>query len=155
VYKDVTQTEYAFVTRELQIIALPIISLTRTRCYNTLMLVVAFIEWWYGPGWRDTAGRLERRLRATYQTFSIPILLTTLFAPWRRIVTPPGGSLEDRVRALGDNAVSRVVGFMMRLLTLLAGSLLLLGYAALGGIVLILWPLLPILGPVLIVGGLL
>ncbi len=119
------------------------------------MLVVAFIQWWYGPGWRDTAGRLESRLRSTYQTFSIPILLQTLFAPWRRIVTPPGGSLDERVRALGDNAVSRLVGFMMRLVTLIVGFLLLCIYTAFGGIVLITWPLLPLLGPALIVAGLL
>lgn len=119
------------------------------------MLVVAFIQWWYGPGWRDTAGRLEGRLRTAYQTFSIPILLGTLFAPWRRIVTPPGGGLDARAKAIIDNAVSRGVGFMMRLFTLLAGLLLMLVYMIAGGIILILWPLLPLLGPTLIVGGIL
>jgi hypothetical protein len=119
------------------------------------MLVVALFQWWYGPGWRDTASRLETRLHSTYQTFSIPILLTTLFAPWHRILTPPGGSLDEHMRALVDNAVSRLVGFMMRLITLFVGFLLLFAYATLGGIVLITWPLLPLLGPALIVTGLL
>jgi len=119
------------------------------------MLVVAFIQWWYGPGWRDTAGRLEERLRTTWQTFSVPILLATLFAPWRRIVTSPGGSLDARMKALADNAVSRAVGFVMRLFTLLAGLAMMLVYMLIGGLILILWPLLPLLGPALIVGGIL
>lgn len=119
------------------------------------MLVVAFLQWWYGPGWRDTSDRLVTKIRETYLNFSMPILLRTMFAPWRRIITPPGGSLEQRGRAVLDNAISRLVGFTVRLVALIAACLLIALYAVIGGLIVLLWPVLPILGPVLVVGGLL
>jgi hypothetical protein len=119
------------------------------------MLLVAFIGWWYGPGWRDAAAQLNTRLRATFLTFSVPILLRTMFAPWRRIITSPGASLQEKARALLDNAISRAVGFSVRLAALIFASLMLAFYALAGGLLLILWPLLPVLGPVLVVVGLL
>ena len=118
------------------------------------MLIAAFLQWWYGPGWRDASYRLTNRLKMTYLSFSVPILLRTMFAPWRRIMTPPGKSLEQKMHALVDNIVSRCVGFAVRLLALFAALLIMLFYAVIGGVLLILWPVLPILGPALIVGGL-
>lgn len=123
--------------------------------YNNPMLVVAFLQWWYGPGWHDAAGRLMTKLEETYLNFSMPILLRTMFAPWRRIITPPGGSLEQRGRALVDNAVSRLVGFVVRLMALIAGGVLLAAYVIIGGLIVLLWPIWPVLGPVLVVVGLL
>jgi hypothetical protein len=122
--------------------------------YNTLMLVVGFLQWWYGAGWRDAGNRLASKMRETYLNFSIPVLLRTLFAPWRRITTPPGSSLEQKMRAILDNAVSRAVGFTVRVLAIIAASALLAFYAIFGGAFLLLWPIMPLLGPALIVGGL-
>jgi hypothetical protein len=119
------------------------------------MLVVAFLSWWYGPGWGDASRRLAERIRGTYLGFSVPILLRTLFAPWRRISTPPGTSLQDKLRALVDNTVSRCVGFVVRLMALLLALLTIGAYAVVGGALLALWPAIPLLGPVLIVVGLL
>ena len=119
------------------------------------MLLVAFVQWWYGPGWRDAADRLLTRIRETYLTFSVPILLRTMFAPWKRIITYPGRSIGEKFRAGIDNLVSRVIGFCVRLLALLAATALILLYVILGGVLLMVWPVVPILGPVLIVGGLL
>jgi hypothetical protein len=119
------------------------------------MLVVAFLQWWYGPGWRDASSRLTMRMQRTYLSFSVPILLRTLFEPWRRIITTPDSSLQARARALVDNAVSRFIGLSARLLTLLTACLLLVVYAIFGSLILVLWPILPVAGPILIVGGLL
>lgn len=121
------------------------------------MLVVAFLQWWYGPGWRDAGDRLSASIRTTYLNFSVPILARTLFAPWRQIISAPGSqsSLQDHLRAFVDNAVSRAVGFTVRLLALFVACLLICIFAASGGILLILWPALPLLGPALIVIGLL
>ncbi len=117
------------------------------------MLVVAFIHWWYGPGWKDTYGRLRVRMRETYLTFSMPILLRTMFAPWRRITSASGRTLGDKFRAMIDNLVSRVVGFNVRLIALSLGTFILALYALLGGLLLILWPVIPLLGPALVVAG--
>ena len=119
------------------------------------MLVVAFLQWWYGPGWRDAGDRLSTRIRDTYLNFSVPILARTLFSPWKQIITPPDGSLQDRLRALVDNVVSRAVGFAVRLMALIAAGVLILVFATGGGLLLIAWPALPLLGPALIVVGLL
>lgn len=123
-------------------------------CYNTLMLLVAFIHWWYGPGWRDTAGRLTVRIQETYLTFSVPILLKTLGQPWKRIVTLPGRSIGEKARAIIDNLISRVVGLIVRLCALAAASIIISVYLLIGATLLILWPAIPLLGPILIVGGL-
>jgi hypothetical protein len=119
------------------------------------MLLAAYIRWWYGPGWRDSAGRLQARLTKTYFTVSVPILLTTMYAPWRRIVSAGGGSLGDRFRAGVDNVVSRGVGFGVRLMALGAACFIMLVTALVGGVILLLWPVIPLLGPALVVGGLL
>lgn len=117
------------------------------------MLLAAFVQWWYGPGWRDAANRLTARVNQTYLTFSMPILVRTMFAPWRRIITYPGTSMQDRMRAVVDNLISRVVGFMVRLMALTAATILIGVYIIVGGLLLVLWPLIPLLGPALIVGG--
>ena len=118
------------------------------------MLVVAFLQWWYGPGWRDAAKRMMQHIHTTALSFSIPILLATLFLPWKRIISPPGAGLQGKLRAMVDNLVSRAVGFTMRVLVLMAAGLTVVFYALFGGLLVLLWPLIPLLGPVLIVGGL-
>lgn len=118
------------------------------------MYIAAFLTWWYTEGWSDAANRIRARIRSLYLELSVDMLLRTLFAPWRRITTPPGTSLGDHVRAWLDNLVSRCVGAAVRLITL---GIALGGMTALaigGGIWLVLWPILPALGPALIIIGL-
>ena len=119
------------------------------------MLVVAFFRWWYGPGWRDNADRLRARLLTTYLEFSVPILLRTMFSPWRRIISYGQGSIGDRVRAAVDNIVSRFVGLGVRILALLAAVIIISLNIILGSLWLVAWPLLPVAGPLLIAWGLL
>lgn len=117
------------------------------------MLFVGFLQWWYGPGWRKMSARLGIRVRNTFLLFSVPMLIKTLFAPWRRIITYPGTSMQARMRAGLDNLISRFVGLMVRLISLVTAFALITIYAIFGGLLLIAWPLLPLLGPALIVGG--
>ncbi len=118
------------------------------------MLVFGFIQWWYGPGWRDMANRVIGRARQTYAYFSISLLLRTLFQPWRRIMSPPGGSLQQRVHALADNAVSRGVGFSIRIIALFTAVIMITLTLVLGGLLVILWPILPLISIGLMAGGL-
>jgi hypothetical protein len=118
------------------------------------MVLVGFLQWWYGPGWTDAARRLRARLHDTYLGFSVPLLARTIFAPWRRITTNPGASLQDHMRAMVDNAVSRAVGSVVRLMTLFVALGIMAAYGIVGGLLLLAWPVLPWLGPVLIVWGL-
>lgn len=118
-----------------------------------LMLAIEFFAWWYGAGWLQTVRNVQKRLAKTSHMFSVPILLRTLFAPWKRIVSYPGASLDAKLRAASDNLFSRCVGFTVRIMVLLAAFIMLtvVGVFALAEVVV--WPLLPLAVPVLIVLG--
>ncbi len=109
-----------------------------------VMLVMEFFTWWYTRGWKLVVQDLRRRLSLTLQLFSVPSLLRTLFSPWRRIVTYPGASLDARMRAMGDNLVSRGVGFVVRFFTLIAAGVTLVVVATLSITLILVWPLLPL-----------
>jgi hypothetical protein len=118
-----------------------------------VMLVLSFFSWWYGRGWKHVASQLPHRLQTVATNFSFVQLLQTLFAPWRRIITYPGASLDEKLKAWGDNLFSRVIGFVVRIGVLLAGLLVLIITAVLWAGEIILWPLLPLLLPVCVVLG--
>lgn len=105
---------------------------------------MALFSWWYGRGWRDVARGTRTMVTGVSQMFSVPILIRTLFAPWKRIVTYPGASLEAKLQAFGDNLVSRAVGFVVRLLVLLTACVVSVITLALGGIVTLVWPFIPL-----------
>ena len=107
------------------------------------MLISAFLQWWYGDGWRLEINKLPRRVSSVSASFSIFQLLKTLFSPWRRIISYPGRSLEDKLRALVDNMFSRVIGFFVRLIVIIAAIVALIFVAAASFIEIIIWPLLP------------
>jgi hypothetical protein len=118
------------------------------------MLVLSFFSWWYGRGWKQVFDNFGPRLQKVADSFSIRQLLPTLFAPWRRIITPPGRSLEAKLRAWADNMFSRVIGFVVRLFVLIGAALTIVIIGALTVIEVVAWPLLPVAIPVLIVLGL-
>jgi hypothetical protein len=119
------------------------------------MLALAFLQWWYGPGWFRAWNSLGARLKRTYYGFSVPQLSRTLFSPWRRIITPGGGALSDRLRAMVDNLVSRCVGFVVRVLTLVAAMVILIWWIVISVAQLVLWPLVPVAAVALIIRGVL
>ncbi|HSX02436.1 MAG TPA: hypothetical protein VLI05_03945 [Candidatus Saccharimonadia bacterium] len=118
------------------------------------MFVIGFLQWWYGPGWRDAGQRVVEMARQTYLNFSVPILLRTLLAPWRRITSSSDGSLEQRARAMLDNVVSRAVGFGVRVIALVTALVMILLIGLGGGLLVLLWPILPPLSLILVAGGL-
>ena len=117
------------------------------------MLIMSFFSWWYGRGWKLVAASFGRRLRWVMDAFSVRQLLHTLFAPWRRIITYPGASLDERFRAWGDNMFSRVIGLVVRLLVLFAAMITLVLVTLLTVIQMVTWPLLPIAVPGCLIAG--
>lgn len=117
------------------------------------MLALAFLQWWYGPGWFRAWNALGARLKRTYYGFSVPQLSRTLFAPWRRIVSLGGGSLGERLRAMIDNLVSRCVGLVVRLITLFAAAMIIIWWIIIAIGQLVIWPLVPVGAIILIVRG--
>lgn len=119
------------------------------------MLALEFFTWWYSRGWRQLAINMQRRISLTSSMFSVPILLRTLFSPWKRIVTYPGSSIDAKIRAFSDNMVSRFVGFTVRIFVLFTAGIMLLVVSVVALIELVAWPLLPILVLVTLVKGIL
>jgi hypothetical protein len=117
------------------------------------MLIVPLFSWWYGQGWQLVIKNAELRLVRVAHIFSLPILIRTLFAPWRRIITYPGAGLDAQLRAFGDNLVSRCIGFTVRVLVLIAAGLILMLTACIGFVSIILWPLVPLAVPVCLIKG--
>lgn len=113
---------------------------------------MAFISWWYGAGWRRQATLVQARIVKVVDMFSIDLLLKTLFMPFRQIsVGQVDGSLSVKMRAMVDKLVSRVIGAMIRTVTIITGVLVLSGYVVVGMLTLVAWPFIPIL-PVIGVG---
>ncbi len=117
------------------------------------MLALELLSWWYGPGWALVKRRASSRVIKVSHVFSLPILARTMFAPWRRIVTYPGAGLDARLKALGDNLFSRIIGFTIRLGVLVIAGLLVMATVVGGLLSLVLWPLIPLTIPSLIVAG--
>lgn len=119
-----------------------------------VMLAAAFFSWWYGRGWAQVAASFTARIHSVVDAFSVLQLIRTLFAPWRRIITYPGASMQEKFRAWGDNVFSRVIGFFVRILVLIGAVISVIVVGVLTVIEIIIWPLLPIAIPALLISGL-
>jgi len=121
------------------------------------MFLVGIISWWYGSGWKGQLGRIRDRLAATAGYFSIGQLFATLFSPFRQISAGPvRGPVGTRLRAFFDTTLSRAIGAIVRLGTILAGVIIMIVQIAFESIVLIIWlvlPAFPIMGLLLFAIG--
>lgn len=116
------------------------------------MLFTDFVSWWYGAGWSGQFNSWRERLKHWMQYFSFGMLFTTLFSPWRQIVTikPPDSSLDQILKAMLDNVISRLVGFWVRSFVIFAGLVVVLVVFIIAIVAMIVWPLLPI-APLLVI----
>lgn len=116
-------------------------------------MILEMLRWWYSTGWAQAARRIGGWTGGVEHMFSLSLLLRTLFAPWRRIITAPGRGLDAKMHAMLDNLVSRCIGFVIRLFVILAAgvSMLIAFFASVAMVVA--WPALPLLFIGLIVKG--
>ncbi|HEX7963298.1 MAG TPA: hypothetical protein VF466_01770 [Candidatus Saccharimonadales bacterium] len=121
------------------------------------MMIVALFSWWYGAGWARAAKRVGGRMQTMLETFSVALLLRTLFDPFRQISAQQvRGSFDTQLRALGDRLFSRVFGAVIRSIFIVIGILGALGAGLVGVIELVVWPLVPffpIIGVALLLAG--
>jgi hypothetical protein len=117
------------------------------------MLILDFFTWWYSTGWLKTVNDLKRRSNNVLRTFSVFLLIKTLFKPWRRIITYPGQGLKSRLSALIDNSISRVIGFVIRLFTIIAAFIVFIVVNLISLLSIIIWPILPILIIIAVIKG--
>ena len=87
------------------------------------------------------------------ERFSVGILLGTLFSPWKRIISYGDKSIAEQMRALVDNGVSRLVGFTVRVIVLLAAFVVLTSGLVFSVALVVFWPFVPLASLALIVFG--
>jgi hypothetical protein len=109
------------------------------------MLFLEFFRWWYGDGWQEVAKRSLGIVKKVELSFSLSVLIKTLFSPWKMITTDTGKSLDDKMRAALDNLISRTIGFFIRIFSLITALILIVGAAIIGIVMTASWPFIPLL----------
>lgn len=116
------------------------------------------VRWWYSAGWAYAWRRaVVQRLQWCESTFSMGALVRSWFAPFKQ--TYAGGvkgSLGVHFRAAIDSLISRIIGFLVRTILLIAGLVCSIFVFLTGLAFMVLWaiiPLLPLIAVALMVGG--
>lgn len=110
------------------------------------MVLIGMLKWWYSDGWLGQLSRSSLSLRKTADTFSIGLLIRTLFAPFHQISANENQrEAGGKMNMLLDKLISRTIGFIARTFTILAGIIALTLKAVLGLLQIALWPLMPVM----------
>jgi hypothetical protein len=108
------------------------------------MVFISLFSWWYTTGWLTLIRKGSERVESVLKFFSVPLLVTSLFAPFRQISAGRvNGPLNVQLQAWADRLFSRVIGAVIRSLLILIGLLLVAVMSALMLGVIALWPLIP------------
>ncbi|MDO8486191.1 MAG: hypothetical protein Q7S77_00630 [Candidatus Staskawiczbacteria bacterium] len=77
--------------------------------------------------------------------FSIPLLLKTLFSPWRRYnwVYPKNFDIKEFFNTLVSNTFSRILGSMCRIVLIIIGSIVQIFIFLFGILIIFLWLVIP------------
>ena len=127
------------------------------RGYNSDMFLVGIVSWWYKGGLLDRIRIVNNRLKYLIDFFSLGLLVSTLFSPFRQISAEvTGNSLNDKLRAFFDKMLSRTIGAIVRTFMIVLGLTTMLIQIVFGGIMLVVWliiPLIPVAGLIMAVIG--
>jgi hypothetical protein len=110
------------------------------------MVIFSLFSWWYTKGWLTLVRAGGERIKGVLNFFSVPLLASSLFAPFRQISAgrPTGGSLSAQLQAFGDRLFSRFMGAIIRSFLIILGVATVIVATVVVGIVLLLWPLIPL-----------
>ena len=101
---------------------------------------------WYASSIRRTSQIVWLLMLKNLDYFSIPILLKTLFSPWKRdVISTKDLSLNEKFRIWIFNLMSRLIGAVIRLFTIFFGLFLTLFLFIFGLIVVMIWIIFPFL----------
>jgi len=109
------------------------------------IIVLQFWSWYYTGAVRNLIKTWRNFIIFVREYYSIPLLLKTLFYPWRRDITKYGRgfSIKNFLGTLSFNLISRSLGFFVRIFIIVLGFICLLGVIILGALALIVWLILP------------
>ena len=125
------------------------------------IIILRFWAWYYTGGLKGLIKIWRNFVIFVREYYSIPLLLRTLFYPWRRDITKyrRGFSFKAFFETLTFNLISRGLGLVIRSVTVVIGLICLIGVIVLGALALIVWLILPailvffIITGVLLLGG--
>lgn len=121
-----------------------------------LAVVVHYLIWHYSRALVEFSHIYKNIILFVYNFFSVPILLRSYFAPWRRMGEAyPKNVLNfsELFSVLLINLIMRSVGMVMRTIMIVAGLLVLAVILVLYPILIISWLLLPLFIIILILLG--
>lgn len=107
-------------------------------------MVFDLLVWWYKEGWVNAWRSIPRAIKSVLLAFSLPVLLRTLFSPWKQIISGGGRSIDEKLRSLVDNLVSRSVGFVVRLGVIAAALIIIVAVSLFNLALAIAWPVIPL-----------
>lgn len=107
--------------------------------------MLGLLQWWYQRGWRLFLAKLNNRLKDAADFFSIRLLVTNMFAPFRQISVGESASpsFGARIAAFFDRLLSRLIGTIVRLFLLIIGTITIILQAVLGFAAVVFWPFAP------------
>lgn len=112
-----------------------------------LALPFEYLWWHYTLAWRDLGAIWGNYLWFIYHFFSIPVLIRTLFSPWKRLGEsyPERFNLGATLATFFINSLMRLIGGVIRLALLIFGFAVYLLVILLGVITFVLWLVLPLI----------
>lgn len=113
---------------------------------NVLVLTTAYCRWHYSRAIAALFALWREFVYFWFRFFSVPMLMATLVAPWRRL----GEDYEEGLKparwleTLFINLLMRLIGFVIKLLALLVWLVATLGTLATGALALAGWLMMPL-----------
>lgn len=121
------------------------------------IIILQFWGWYYFEAVKGLITIWKNFIIFVREYYSIPLLLQTLFHPWRRDITKYGRgfSFKNFFETLTFNLISRSIGFIVRLFIIIIGLICLIGVIVFGLLALIIWLVLPVILLFFVIIGLL
>jgi len=108
-------------------------------------IAIIFWRWYYGEATKSVLTAWKNYVIFSLSYFSIPLLIRTLFAPWKRDITmkPRGLDLKRLFEYIAFNLISRSLGFVVRFFTIIVGVIFFFLVIIFGAIFFVIWIFLP------------
>jgi len=123
---------------------------------NALVVATNYFLWHYTRGFKDLFHVWWNVIWFIQHLFSVPILLRTFIAPWKRLDEEKGSLLKDPesfFSGLAVNILMRLVGMIVRTMILVVAFICFLISNIIGILMTIFWLITPIAIPTLIFIG--
>lgn len=118
-------------------------------------IILKWLKWHFFEAPLNILRALRNFLLGNLYYFSIPTLIRTLFSHWRRYRESYGKGFDPKryIQAFVGNSISRILGAIVRISTIIIGAVAELFILIAGIIIFISWILLPLISILLIWSG--